>query len=88
MDPSIRYLALDGDTVAWGAQARLYDINVATAAGSAVVTVYNGTTASGELKALIDASSLRNLRFYGARFPAGLYITLTGGDAKVSVTAS
>ncbi len=87
MDPVVRYLATDGDSALWSGKPRLYTITVGTAAASAVVTVYDGTTASGEIKALIDASALKVCRFYGAILPRGLFVTLTGGNAKVTVSA-
>lgn len=85
--PSIQYLATANDTCSWPAQAHLYNIIVGTAAASAVVTVYNGTSTSDPVYATIDASSKGEAEFYGGRFPAGLFVKLTAGNAKVSVVA-
>ncbi len=82
-----QYLATDGDTAAWPANACLERIVVGTAAASAVVTVYNGTSASGEVKAVITAAAIGNFAFLGARFPRGLFVALSAGNAKVTVSA-
>lgn len=87
MAASVKYLATANDECSWSADARLWSVSVGTLAASAVVTVYNGTSTSGEVKAIIDAGAAKDISFYGARFPAGLYVKLTGGNAKVSVVA-
>lgn len=87
MSPVAQYMATANDTVSWPAGARLHGITVGTAAASAVVTVYDGTSTAGQVLALIDAAAVKDLCFYGARFPAGLFVKLTAGNAKVTVTA-
>ena len=83
-----QYMAAANDSCLWPANAKLFTVNVGTTDTSAVVTVYNGTTSSGEVKAVIDAATaVRTCRFHGARFPNGLFVELTGGNAKVSVVA-
>jgi len=82
-----QYMATAGDTASLPANARLWSIQVGTAAGSAVVTVYNNTAGSGDVRVLIDASVVGSYRFYGARFPKGMFAALSGGNAKISVTA-
>lgn len=85
---SIQPLATANDTATYGAQAQLFAINVSTAAASAVVTVYNGVDTSGAVFDTIDASSKGTSHYYGARFPKGLFVKLTAGNAKVSVVAA
>ncbi len=82
------HLATANDSVAFGANSRLYRINVNTKAASAVVTVYNGTSTSDPVVAVIDAATASiPLNYGGARFPAGLFVKLTGGNADVTVVA-
>lgn len=89
-NPTVGYLATANDFFtlgAAGAGAYLYSINVDTAAASAVVTVYRGTSTSGTVVATLDASSKSTSHFYGSFFGSGLFVKLTGGNAKVSVVA-
>jgi hypothetical protein len=83
-------LATANDTFALGdakSEAHLLRINVSTAAASAVVTVYHGTSTSGTVMDTIDASSKGTSHYDHARFPNGLFVKLTGGNAKCSVIA-
>jgi len=80
-------LATANDTFALGKEAHLDKINVSTAAASAVVTVYNGSSTSDPVVDTIDASSKSTSHYAGCRFPNGLFVKLTGGNAKVSVIA-
>ncbi len=80
-------MATANDDATFPAHTQLWTVTVGTAAASAVVTVYNGTATTDEVKAVIDASAVGQYRFYGARFPNGLYVQLTAGNAKVSVGA-
>ena len=82
--PDAKYMATANDTAAWAAGGRLFSVVVGTSAGSAVVTVYNGTATTDPVTATIDASAKGNYEFGGARHPAGLFIKLTGGNAKVT----
>ena len=86
--PTIQYMATANDTVAWAAHAQLMSVVVGTAAASAVVTLYNGTSTSGETLGIINAAAVGCHRFDGGRFPLGLFVKLTGGNAKVSVVAA
>lgn len=89
-NPTVGYLATANDTFTLGgpgAGANLYSINVDTAAASAVVTVYRGTSTGGVVVATIDAASKSTSHFYGAFFGTGLFVKLTAGNAKVSVVA-
>jgi hypothetical protein len=86
------YLATANDTYTAGGAgnpADLLAIVVGTAAASAVVTVYNGSSTSGAVMATIDASAINFFEFGddGMHCPAGLFVKLTGGNAKVTVVA-
>lgn len=85
--PAFGYLATANDTYSLGANARLISINVGTAAASAVVTVYNGTSTSDPVVDTIDASAVKDLDFHSVRLSGGLFVKLTGGNAKVTVIA-
>lgn len=69
-----------------GSQATLLQVNINTAAASAVLTLYNGVSTTGTKCATIDcsSSSSRSLTF-GTRHSNGLYGQLTGGNADVSI---
>lgn len=82
-----QYLATANDTATFGAGALLYSVVVSTAAASAVVTIYNGSSTAGQVLGTIDASALGNYQYWDMRFPAGLFVKLTGGNAKVTVVA-
>ena len=84
---SVQYLVNTNDTCSWPAGAALFSIVVGTATATSVVTVYNGSSTSGEVKAVIDAASLGSYDFSGARFPNGLFVKMTTAAAKVSVVA-
>lgn len=83
----IAHLATANDAFTSGAHTRLWGISVGTLAASAVVTVYDGTSTSGTVVAIIDAAAAKDINFHGARFPAGLHVVLTGGNAKVSIVS-
>lgn len=87
IQPNVKYLATANDTAAWDRDACLYSIIVGTLAASAVVTVYHGTSTSDPVVATIDAAAAKDLYWFGARFGNGLFVKLTGGNAKVSVVA-
>lgn len=87
----IGVMATANDVVAaggTGSDSELWSINVSTAAASAVVTVYQGTSTSGTVVDTIDAASKGTTHYYGAQFPNGLFVKLTAGNAKVSVVYS
>lgn len=84
------YLATANDTFTAGAAgnpAALLAIVVGTAAASAVVTVYNGSSTSDPVVATIDASAINFFEFgdEGIQLPKGCFVKLTGGNAKVTV---
>lgn len=62
----------------------LWSVNVNTAAGSAVLKIYNGTSASGELVASIDASGKGSF-VYGVAMKDGIFYDLSGGNADVTI---
>lgn len=64
--------------------ARLFTVNVNTGATSAVLTIYNGTDANGDVVAVIDASAAGSF-FYGVKCNDGIYAALSGGDADVTI---
>ncbi len=87
----IGYLASINDTFNAGgakSEAHLEKINVSTAAASAVVTVYSGTSTGDPVIDTIDASSKGTTHYGHARCPNGVFVKLTGGAAKVSVILS
>lgn len=86
--PTAQPLATANDTALAGKDSQLWSINVSTAAASAVITVYNGTSTAGTVIDTIDASSKGTSHYYGARFGLGLFVKLTGGNAKASVIAT
>lgn len=70
-----------------GTGANLHRVNINTGAASAVVTVYDGQSASGVKKATIDASAKGFYDFAGAWFKNGIFCVLSGGNADVTVIA-
>lgn len=90
-DPSApvpQHLATANDTATYGKDSRLWSIVVGTKATSAVVTVYDGISTSGVVRATIDAATGPiTHHFYGARFGSGLFVKLTGGNADCTVVA-
>ncbi len=85
---SFFYLATANDDGTAPTGSLLWDVNVTTSAASAVVTLYNGTTTSDPIIAAIDASAVKTFNFNGVRCPKGLYVKLTAGNAKVTVSYS
>lgn len=80
------YFATANDTcTSGGDRARLHAVIIGDGAASAVVTVYNGDAATDPTVAVIDASSDREVLFHGVDLPAGLFVKLTGGNAKTTV---
>jgi hypothetical protein len=71
----------------FGKGALLYSVIVGTAAASAVITIYNGTSSSGQVLGVIDASAVGNYNYWDMRCPNGLFVLQTGGSALVTVVA-
>lgn len=67
-----------------GGKARLWTVNVNTAAANATFTIYNGTSASGDVVAVIDASETSS-RVYGTLCNDGIFCVLASGNADVTV---
>lgn len=85
--PTSQYLATANETCTFGRGAKLHSIVVGTAAASATVTVYDGLSTSGKVRALIDGNVVESHLFGGAIFPEGIHVVLAGGNAKVTVNA-
>ena len=68
-----------------GSGANLHSVIVGTGAASAVVTVYSGQDNTGSVVSTIDATAFRYADFKGSWLSQGLYVTLAGGNADVSV---
>ncbi len=88
MDPTIRYISATNDDITLDVGTQLWAIIVGTATATSVITVYDGTSTAGEVKALINGAAVQSCDFGGARFPRGLYIKMTTAGAKVSVVSS
>lgn len=64
----------------------LESINIGTGAASGVFTVYDGQDANGSVVAVIDATAARYHKF-DAVCKNGIFCVLSGGNAKVTVSA-
>jgi len=65
--------------------AELWSVNINTGAASAVLKIYNNTSAvAADLIATIDASSPGSL-WYGIYCPKGIFAVLSGGNADVTI---
>lgn len=62
----------------------LWTVNVNTGAPSATLTIYNNTSATGDVKAVIDAST-KSSHAYGIFSHIGLHVVLAGGNADVTI---
>ena len=69
-----------GGNNAW---STLWTVNVNTAAAAAALTIYDGDS-SGSVIAVVDATSAKSL-CYGVVAKNGLYLSLAGGNADVTV---
>lgn len=81
------HLASINDTATFGKNAQLWGITINTGAASAVVTVYNGTATTDPVVATVVGTAAFTANYWGARFPNGLFVKLTGGAADVTVVA-
>lgn len=87
-ESSFHFAAANDATPALPPNTLLFDINVGTGAASAVITIYNGTSTSGAVIGIIDASARGTYNYGGIRCPAGLFVKLTGGNADATLTYS
>jgi hypothetical protein len=62
----------------------LWTINVNTGAPSATLSVYDGTSTSGVLLAVVDAST-KSSHAYGIKSSNGLHVVLASGNADVTI---
>lgn len=69
-----------------GVAVKLKNVIVGTSAASAVVTLYKGVGTAGTKIAEIDASTVAGHPEFGTTILGGLYVTVTGGSAKVSIS--
>lgn len=65
--------------------ATLGVVNVNKGVASAVLTIYDGTSTSGTVVAVIDASATGSY-LYGARCNNGIHAVLATADADVTIT--
>lgn len=68
--------------------ARLERIIVGTKATGAVVTVYEGHASTADSVAVIDAATNNGTYEFCEQFSDGVFVALTGGNAKVTVIAA
>ena len=74
----------DKKIAAAGGMPALWTVNVNTAAASAVLTIYDGTSTTGSKVATVDASQIAS-KGYGISCPNGIYINMSGGNADVTI---
>lgn len=68
--------------------AVLGSVIVNTGAASAVVTLYNSSTGSGDVIGVIDtAAATGNPRVYNCWCPLGLTAVMAGGNADITITS-
>jgi hypothetical protein len=73
-----------GNAIVTSGSSILGTVNVNTGGASAVLTIYDGTSASGIVKAVIDAST-KSSHGYLILCSNGIYIALSGNDADVTI---
>ncbi len=69
-----------------GTATYLNKVVVGTGAASAVLTIYDGQSASGVVIAVIDASA-KGSYLFECNTKDGLFAVLSGGNADVTITA-
>jgi hypothetical protein len=81
----VRIASVSSATVApSGGGAEVWTVNVNTGAASAILKIYDGTSASGTLVATIDASS-KSSHCFGVLCPNGIFWDLSGGTADCTI---
>ena len=60
-------------------------VNINTGAANATFTIYDGTSASGTVVAVLDAST-KTCHFFGVNCPNGIFCVLAVGNADVTVS--
>lgn len=81
------YLATALDTVTLPPHTQLIGLVVGTLAASSVITIYDGQSASGVVRAIIAGTTEKSVDLFGMRAGAGWHIVLSGGNAKVTVVS-
>jgi hypothetical protein len=77
-------IASVSNKVVTSGSAVLWTVNVNTGIASGVLKIYNGTSLSGTLIAVIDATS-KSSHCYGILCNQGIFIDLSGGAADCTV---
>jgi hypothetical protein len=78
--------ASDGKQGGAGGAAILHTVNVTSVAGSAVLSIYNGTSSNGTLISTIDAATRASTMFFNIRCEKGVYAVLSGGNAFATIS--
>jgi hypothetical protein len=82
------YLSSTSDSYTSTTGVKLDSIIVGTKASSAVVTVYDGSATTADSYCVIDAATNNGSYPFNRYFPNGLYVGMSGGNAKVTVITS
>lgn len=69
-----------------GVAVYLNTVTVGTGAASGVCTVYKGVGAGGTVIGTLDAVTASNFMEFETSVLGGVYVTVTGGAAKCTVT--
>ncbi len=82
------HMAAAATKVIHSRSAVLGSVIINTKAASAVVTVYDSSSGSGNIIAIIDASvETGNPREFNVTCPAGLTVVMAGGNADITITS-
>lgn len=68
-----------------GQHARLFSLNITTAATGTTVYIYDGVSTNGTLVAQVDASSKGSFVFGGVRCPNGIFANVLGGTIEATL---
>lgn len=79
-----KHISSTGTYVIAAGDAELSTVNINTGAGSATLTVYNSAAGSGDVVAVIDATTKSSHGFIVA-CPLGITAVLAGGNADVTI---
>lgn len=83
--PTYAYLDAATESLSRPGPTVLHSIIVGTPLATAVVVVYHGTDATGDLIATIDAASKDSFDFERLLLKNGLFVRLDTANAKVTV---
>lgn len=79
------HISATGSALILANQGNVAAVNVNTGASSAVLTLYDGLDNTGNVAAVIDASSSCS-KVYLVHFHTGIYYTLAGGNADITIS--